>query len=80
MNSQYTGDPSTGRMRGVIEEEEAVRSFSYRRVQSDNSPFHIVQGSSVGFHTRVLRTVPSPNQYSTAIPAMVNKLLCRDLR
>lgn len=41
----------------------AVCSFSYRRVQSDNSPFHIVQGSSVGFHTRVLRTVPSPNQY-----------------
>ncbi|KAK8681204.1 hypothetical protein V6N13_053611 [Hibiscus sabdariffa] len=51
-----------------------ARSFSYRHVQSYNSPFHIVQGSSMGFHTRVLRTMPSPNQYSTAIPAMVNKL------
>ncbi|PNX81056.1 hypothetical protein L195_g037071 [Trifolium pratense] len=52
----------------------AVRSFSYRRVQSENSPFHIVQGSSVGFHTRVLRTVPSSNLYSMAISNRPAKL------
>lgn len=54
----------------------AVRSFSYRRVPSDNSPFHRkLSGVSYG-GSRVLCHRPT----STAISAMVNKLLCRDLR
>ncbi|KAK8492062.1 hypothetical protein V6N11_014185 [Hibiscus sabdariffa] len=59
-----------------IDRRELRRNTPYdlRKVKVAGLPVGRVQGSSVGFHTRVLRTVPSPNQYSTAIPAMVNKL------
>ncbi|KAK9033313.1 hypothetical protein V6N11_018346 [Hibiscus sabdariffa] len=59
-----------------IDRRELRRNTPYdlRKVKVAGLPVGHVQGSSMGFHTRVLRTMPSPNQYSTAIPAMVNKL------